>query len=48
MAALTLPQNSKVGPGKAHPAASGAKKPKTFKVYRYDPDDGGQSAPGQL
>src|SRR5262245_10069004 len=40
MAELTLPQNSKVVEGKAHAAKPGAKKPKTFKIYRWSPDDG--------
>ena len=40
MAALTLPANSKVQPGKAHSAKPGAKKPRTFKIYRFDPDGG--------
>ncbi len=37
MANFTLPQNSKVRPGKHWPAP-GANKPRTFKVYRWDPD----------
>jgi len=40
MATLTLPANSKVQPGKAHPAKPGAKSPRTFKIYRFDPDGG--------
>ena len=40
MAALTLPANSKVQPGQAHPAKPGAKSPRTFKIYRFDPDGG--------
>src|ERR1044072_2900472 len=39
MAEFTLPKNSKIGKGKAYPAA-GAKRPKSFKIYRYDPDSG--------
>jgi len=38
MAEFTLPANSIIGKGKAHPAPDGAKRTKTFKVYRYDPD----------
>jgi succinate dehydrogenase / fumarate reductase iron-sulfur subunit len=41
MAELTLPANSKVRPGKKHAAPAGAKKPKTFAVYRWSPDEGG-------
>ena len=40
MAEFTLPANSKVMPGKTHPAPAGAKNLRTFKVYRYDPDSG--------
>ena len=40
MGEFTLPANSKIRPGKAHPAKSGAKKPKSFKIYRWNPDDG--------
>ena len=41
MAELTLPANSKVRPGKKHAAPTGAKKPKTFAIYRWSPDEGG-------
>jgi len=41
MAQFTLPRNSKVREGRTHRAPSGAKRPKTIKVYRYDPDAGG-------
>ena len=41
MVQLTLPQNSKVRPGKHHDAAPGAKHVRTFKIYRYDPEAGG-------
>ena len=41
MAKFTLPQNSKIKKGKHIDAAKGAKNAKTFKVYRWDPDDGG-------
>jgi len=40
MVQLTLPKNSKVKKGKHHPAPAGAKRVRTFKVYRYDPDSG--------
>ncbi len=45
MVELTLPKNSRLtGKGRAHRAdrsvANGAGKYRTFKVYRYDPDDG--------
>ncbi len=40
MAQFTLPANSKVWPGKSWPAAAKAKRPKTFSVYRWEPDSG--------
>ena len=41
MVELALPKNSRVRPdGKSHAAPSGAKTPRTFKVYRYDPEGG--------
>lgn len=40
MVEFALPANSKVQPGKSHKAPAGAKKVKSFKVYRYDPDTG--------
>jgi succinate dehydrogenase / fumarate reductase iron-sulfur subunit len=40
MAEFTLPANSKVGVGKTVRAPAGAKRVKTFKVYRWNPDDG--------
>jgi succinate dehydrogenase / fumarate reductase, iron-sulfur subunit len=40
MAEFSLPQNSKVLPGKEHPKPVGAKRTKTFKIYRWDPDTG--------
>jgi succinate dehydrogenase / fumarate reductase iron-sulfur subunit len=39
MAEFTLPKNSKIQGGKHFAAKGGAKKPRTFKVYRWDPDD---------
>jgi len=40
MAEFTLPKNSQIQKGKHFPAPAGAKKPRTFKVYRWNPDDG--------
>ena len=40
MAEFRLPKNSKVGAGKTHKAPAGAKKVRSFKIYRYDPDSG--------
>ncbi|MDR3441082.1 succinate dehydrogenase iron-sulfur subunit [Telmatospirillum sp.] len=40
MVEFALPANSTVQPGKSHPAAPGAKRVKTFQIYRYDPDTG--------
>ena len=41
MAELTLPTESRPKPGKTFKAPSGAKRVKTFKIYRWDPDKGG-------
>lgn len=43
MAQLTLPQNSKIDKkaGKTFKAPAGAKKARSFKIYRYDPEVGG-------
>jgi succinate dehydrogenase / fumarate reductase iron-sulfur subunit len=40
MAEFTLPANSKVGVGDTYKAPAGATRIKTFKVYRWTPDDG--------
>ena len=40
MAEFTLPENSKIEEGVKHPAPVGATRTKTFKVYRWSPDDG--------
>ncbi len=40
MVEFTLPKNSRVQTGKSHAAAAGAKNPRHFKVYRWNPDDG--------
>jgi len=39
MAEFTLPKNSKIKRGKQFPIPQGAKRTKTFKVYRWSPDD---------
>ena len=41
MVAFTLPKNSKIGAGKTVKAAPDATRIKTFHVYRWNPDDGG-------
>ena len=41
MVQLSLPKNSKVNKGKAWPAQAGGTRMKTFKIYRYDPEKGG-------
>src|SRR5713101_428834 len=40
MAEFALPANSKIGVGETYKAAAGTKNVKTFKVYRWTPDDG--------
>ena len=40
MAELTLPKNSKIRKGRHHPAPKDAKTVKTFRIYRWDPEDG--------
>jgi len=40
MAEFALPANSKIKQGKAHPAPAGATDLRTFKIYRWSPDDG--------
>ncbi len=40
MAEFSLPKNSRVMPGKTVSAANGAKRARTFRIYRYDPDSG--------
>jgi succinate dehydrogenase / fumarate reductase, iron-sulfur subunit len=40
MAEFTLPANSKVGVGKTHPAPTAATRAKSFKIYRWNPEDG--------
>ncbi|MBI3420112.1 MAG: succinate dehydrogenase iron-sulfur subunit [Proteobacteria bacterium] len=38
MAEFTLPANSTLKPGKTWPAPAEPKRPRRFKIYRYDPD----------
>ncbi|MSO75931.1 MAG: succinate dehydrogenase iron-sulfur subunit [Alphaproteobacteria bacterium] len=40
MAEFALPANSKIGVGKTHKARAPAKRVKTFRIYRWNPDDG--------
>jgi succinate dehydrogenase / fumarate reductase iron-sulfur subunit len=40
MVEFNLPANSKVGKGKSVNSANGAARARTFKVYRWNPDDG--------
>ena len=40
MAEFSLPRNSKIGTGKTVKAPSTATRVRTFKVYRWNPDDG--------
>ena len=40
MVEFTLPANSKIGTGKTVDSANGASRSKTFKIYRWNPDDG--------
>ena len=41
MAEFALPKNSRIkGKGREHKAPAGAKRVKSFRIYRYDPDSG--------
>ncbi len=40
MAEFRLPKNSRISKGRHFPAAQGASRVKTFRVYRFDPDSG--------
>ena len=40
MAEFALPANSRIGVGDTYKAAAGTTNIKTFKVYRWTPDDG--------
>ena len=42
MAEFLLPKNSKIGKGKVFKADKAGANIRTFKIYRYDPSDGGQ------
>ena len=39
MAEFTLPANSKISEGKRHAGPAAPKRPKTFRIYRWQPDD---------
>jgi len=41
MAEFSLPPNSRIGKGRHFPAPEGVTNVRTFRVYRWDPDDGG-------
>ena len=41
MAEFTLPAQSRIREGRHHPAVNGAKRVKTFRIYRYNPEDQG-------
>ena len=40
MAEFQLPKNSRIGKGKSWPSSEGARNTKTFRIYRWNPDDG--------
>jgi len=40
MVELALPKNSRIRTGKTWPKPAGAKKLRTFRIYRWSPDDG--------
>jgi len=40
MATFTLPQNSRIQPGKTYKAPAGATRTKSLRIYRWDPDSG--------
>ncbi len=40
MAEFRLPKHSRISKGRHFPAPEGAKKVKTFRIYRWDPDSG--------
>ncbi len=40
MVQLTLPKNSRITKGKTWPKPEGATNLRTFRIYRYSPDDG--------
>src|SRR5438067_534660 len=41
MAQIILPEPSRPKPGKTHPAPQGAKRTTEFRIYRWDPEEGG-------
>ncbi|MGB8277116.1 MAG: succinate dehydrogenase iron-sulfur subunit [Methylovirgula sp.] len=41
MVEFALPKNSKIGKGKIWPKPEGAKSVREFRIYRWNPDDGG-------
>ena len=43
MAEFALPKNSRPTKGRHTPAPAGAKKVKTFRIYRYDPESEAKS-----
>ena len=46
MAEFRLPENSRVRPGKVH-KTPGAAKPRTFRIYRFEPDSNENLAPNR-
>src|ERR1700748_280239 len=40
MVQLTLPENSRIKPGKTWPKPANAKRTTEFRIYRWNPDDG--------
>ena len=40
MVQLTLPENSRIKPGKTWPKPANAKETTEFRIYRWNPDDG--------
>src|SRR5271169_6251618 len=40
MVEFTLPKNSKVGLGMTYPAPAGTKRVRSFRIYRWNPEDG--------
>ncbi len=44
MVEFALPRNSKIRPGRTHPAPSAPKRPKGFKIYRWSPPAGEEKA----
>jgi hypothetical protein len=45
MAEFSLPKNSKITKGKHFPVKNGGKNVRTFKIYRWSPDDDRTRAP---